>query len=165
MSAEITLRFVSSHKSSLMGRAIDWFTQGRVGHVDAVLPDGSLLGSQATEYGEIPAGVQIRPANYWDFDRVYLVRIPVSEAQLAGWNGFMQRQIEKPYDYAAIAAFPVQRDWRNDDAWFCSELQAAALEEIGFWPYPLAAPVNKITPQALLLLCSASGVVEAVKED
>ena len=63
-------------------------------------------------------------------------------------------QVGKPYDETAILAFALNRDWRETDAWFCSELAAAALEAAGVFPYKLAASENKITPEDLFLAVS-----------
>ncbi|MDE2105504.1 MAG: hypothetical protein KGL39_50220 [Patescibacteria group bacterium] len=136
---------------------IEWFTQGNVGHVDAVLPDGSLLGSQSSACGGKPAGVQIRPAGYDGLRDPVIVEFPGAFPQVLRSNfwGFLRLQIGKPYDMEAIRAFVAGRDWRAEDSWFCSELIAAALE--GAYVFPartLWAACNKITPEALLLACS-----------
>ena len=152
--------------TSAIANAIEWFSQGHEGHVDAVLHDGSLLGAQhEAGLGGKPAGVQIRPADYGDHcgmtDRVR-VTLPATPEQEAAWDDFLMEQVGKPYDITAIEAFVVGRDWHNPQAWFCSELQAAALEAAGIIR-PLASPVNKITPMGLLLACSA--IAPVVPED
>ena len=145
--------------TSAIANAIEWFSQGHEGHVDAVLHDGSLLGAQhEAGLGGKPAGVQIRPADYGDHcgmtDRVR-VTLPATPEQEAAWDDFLMEQVGKPYDITAIEAFVVGRDWHNPQAWFCSELQAAALEAAGI--------INKITPMGLLLACSA--IAPVVPED
>jgi hypothetical protein len=150
----ITLQFCAF--DSLMGQAIEWFTQGNVGHVDAVLPDGSLLGAQNMDgLGDQPAGVQIRPADYGNMTNKIRVRLSATDGQADTFWSFLTAQIGKPYDISAIEAFVVGRDWHDADSWFCSELIAAALEHAGIFPAELASPANKITPAALLLVCSA----------
>ena len=69
---------------------------------------------------------------------------------------FLKTQIGKPYDHSAILGFALDRDWRQSDSWFCSELVAAALEKAGYFSFCLAAPANKITPADLLLALSAT---------
>ena len=153
----VTLQFCSF--GSLMGRVIEWFTQGDVGHVDVVLPDGTLLGAQdEAGLGGKPSGVQIRPPNYGGMTHIVRVEIPCNDA--AAGLAFARAQIGKPYDVTAIEAFVADRDWRNPAAWFCSELAAATLEQAGAFPHPLASPANRITPAALLLVCSALAPVE-----
>jgi hypothetical protein len=158
MMKQITLQFISA--SDFMGQAIEWFTQAQVCHVDAVLPDGTLLGSQMNDgLGGKPSGVQIRPASYVGGVHKAQVSLDVTDDQYAGWIEFMQEQIGKPYDLKAIAGFITHSNWRDDRAWYCSELHAAGLETIRFFPHPLAAPENKISPQHLFLLVSAFGPV------
>lgn len=74
---------------------------------------------------------------------------------------FLRAQVGKPYDHSAIWGFASGRDWREDDSWICSELQAAALEHAGIVPNQLYLAANKITPVALafglsFLGCKAS---------
>jgi hypothetical protein len=148
----ITLQFVGN--DSLGSRLIEWYDHGQFSHVDTVLPDGSLLGARNDVLGSIPAGVQIRPAGYVVGDRMKRVAIPCSDIREQNYYDFVESQIGKPYDQLAIAAFCAGRDWRDESAWFCSELVAAGLEE-ALVVFPLTAPVNKIAPDDLLLLISA----------
>ena len=157
----LTLQFCSF--DSVFGRIIPWFTQSDVGHVDAVLPDGSLLGAQHEDgLGGQPAGVRIRPASYIAENKgrnVIRVTVDASRKQRAAFYDFLEEQIGKPYDVTAIEAFAVGRDWHDPGAWYCSELAAAATEAAELVK-PLAAPVNRITPGGLLLVWSAIGNVQ-----
>ena len=135
-------------------RAIQIFSRGWPSHVDNVLADGTLLGARSDSVGGMPPGVQIRPANYEVWTKTQSIRLNATAAQETTWLNFLTAQIGKPYDKLAIAAFAVERDWREDDAWFCSELAAAALESCGWFPKPLANTVNEITPRDLLLAVS-----------
>lgn len=152
----ITLQFCSF--DSTMGALIEWFTQGLVGHVDVVMPDGQLLGAQhEAGLGGKPSGVQIRPGNYGDTSGMrhrLRATFAVTDDQAAAFYAFLQEQVGKPYDVTAIEAFAAGRDWRNTDAWFCSELATAALEVAGVIR-TLIAPANKVTPEGLMLTCSA----------
>jgi len=149
--SEIVLQFCSFH--SFLGRAIPWFTQGKIGHVDAVLPSGGLLGAQAScKFGTL-SGVQVRAEGYGEMHSRVRVYLPCSAQEYELWLDFLYFQLGKPYDVIAIAAFVTGRDWRDPSAWFCSELQAAGLEECGVFP-KLYTPANKVTPNALLLACS-----------
>lgn len=149
----ITLQFVGG--ADIGARAIEWFSQGQVSHVDAVLADGTLLGARSDRIGNIAAGVQIRPANYEPFVRVVRVVLPCPMDMANAFYSSLIPEIGKPYDSEAIAAFVFGRDWRDPLAWFCSELQGAKLETCGYFPAPLATPANKLTPPGLLLACSA----------
>lgn len=150
----ISLRFVSGGQSSLGSLLIEWYDHGKYSHVDSVLPDGTLLGARNDVIGSVPAGVQIRPANYTGSEAFLVVNIPCEDTQEAVFYQFLKSQIGKPYDQTAIAAFVVGRNWSDPSAWFCSELCAAGLEHAGV-VHSLSAPVNKIAPDDLLLVVSA----------
>ncbi len=140
-----------STEDDLGAEAIRIFSRGWPSHVDAVLPDGALLGARLD-------GVRIRQPGYAAFARVERIELAVTPQEHDAFHAFLSDQLGKPYDKLAIAAFPAERDWRENDAWFCSELIAAALERCGFFPKPLANPANEITPRDLLLLVSPWGV-------
>lgn len=143
----IVLQFASEPR---VGSAvIRWFSHGEFSHVDAVLPDGRLLGAR------IKGGVQIRAPSYLGSDaRLRRVYIPQAPAVEAGFYAGLVQQIGKPYDWRAIIAFAAGRDWRADGAWFCSELQAFELERVGCLPR-LVLPHSKLTPDDLYLVVTA----------
>lgn len=149
----IVLQFVKG--SDFGADAIAWFGHGAdFSHVDTVLPDGKLLGARSDVVGAAPAGVQIRDPGYVGKCRTFRVSLPCSDEMSSAYHGFLWAQIGKPYDHTAIMAFVAGRNWQDPDAWFCSELKAGAMLSAGFFPYPLAAPANKISPPDLLLLIS-----------
>lgn len=151
----INLQFARAN--TVTGKIIRWFSHGQWSHVDVVLEDGRLLGSQdcAMERG-IQAGVQIRPADYVGNAQTLRVGLDMSVGQAFQFGHFLNEQLGKPYDWTSIASFATHRDWRDDEAWDCAELIAAALEKCGYFKYQLAAPVNKVTPQDLLLCVSVN---------
>lgn len=149
----ITLQFIGA--TDLSSRVIEWFSQGQVAHVDAVLDDGSLLGARSDLVGGAPAGVQMRSPNYEDFGLVVRAVLPCPEEMANRFYGLIRAEVGKPYDSEGILAFIFGRDWRDPSAWFCSELVGAMLERSGYFPNPLATPSNKLTPAGLLLACSA----------
>src|ERR1700683_5144243 len=148
----ITLQFVAAN--DIGSHAIQIFERGWPSHVDAVLEDGTLLGARSDSVGGKPPGVQIRTPDYETFCQIKRIQLPCSAGQQTAWLNFMSAQIGKPYDETAIVAFAVQRDWREPDSWFCSELQAAGLEAWGVFPRPLENVVNEVTPRDLLLVVS-----------
>ena len=113
---------------------------------DGVLPDGTLLGARGD------GGVQIRKPDYAPFSAKLRVRIATDKANAI--YAAARSQIGKPYDYEAIAAFAFDRNWRATDHWFCSEYWAWSIETGLFFPHPLLAEVNRITPVDLVLLMS-----------
>lgn len=150
----ILLQFVSER--AFTSEVIGWFSSGHLSHVDAILPDGSLLGARSDRVGGRPAGVQIRPSGYLPFDRKVIFKLPATPRQENLWKSFLLGQLGKPYDKKAIWAFAFGRDWREQDSWICSELQMAALEACGVSP-SLYLTANKITPVAAALVASALG--------
>jgi len=145
----ISIRFVTGNDPVSDGiRAFEygfWAT-----HVEALMPDETLLGAHAD------GGVQARPHNYdkSDFTRELYVSIPATPAQTDAFHLFLRAQVGKPYDFLAIAGIALQRDWQKEDAWYCSELIAAALCHCGVFPPHLATEFNHVTPRDVLLIVS-----------
>ena len=157
----LTLQFAI--EAGLSSRLIRWFSHGPYTHVDVVLPEQKLLGARSDCPVNGKTGVQARPENYAKFVHVRRVKLSVTPSQEVLFYSFLKRQIGKPYDWRAILAFVFDRNWRNADAWYCSELVAAALEYAGVIPAYIYAPANKITPDDLLLILSALFDIEARK--
>lgn len=84
-----------------------------------------------------------------------VVRLPTSKKKAAYFYAFLNDQIGKKYDFLGIMSFVLNRDWRDDQRWFCSELITSGLEKCGYFEYRLANTENKITPIGLLLALSA----------
>lgn len=137
-------------------RLIEWFSAGHFSHVDAVMPDGTLLGARSDSVGGKPPGVQIRPQGYEKFQSQVVFEIPTTPEQETKFYSFLRSQLGKHYDKEAIFGFIFDRDWREQDSWICSELQSAALEASGIVPQ-LYVAANKITPFFLAGIVSAIG--------
>lgn len=150
----IRLQFVLA--AGPASRLIAWFGAGGFSHVDAVWTHGSLLGARSDRVGGEPSGVYVRPPGYARWLRRTVFEVPASPSEERRWRGFLFDQLAKPYDRRAILAFVCGRNWREDDSWICSELQARALEVAGVCPR-LCLPAHKITPGALALVVSAIG--------
>lgn len=145
--AEIVLQFVRA--TDPLSNMIALYQRGWPSHVDAVLPDGQLLGAR------LDGGVAIRPHDYEHFDQKLVVRLDTAQAVRDNYYAWLGNQLGKPYDIKAILAFAaLGRDWRDDEAWFCSELLAAGLEQCQFFPHPLSVTPNLLTPRDLLLVLS-----------
>lgn len=136
-----------STQNDLSGYLIRYGTRSRWTHVDAVLPDGSLLGST------LDGGVQIRPPTYAKFSETLTTYIETDCADR--FYEKLHSQIGKPYDWRAIISFGLgERDWRETDSWFCSELQIWAMEQAGFFDRQLLVQENRLSPRDQLLLFS-----------
>lgn len=150
----ITIRFVTG--ADIVSDGIRKFEFGYwATHAEAVMPDGTLLGAHAK------GGVMARQHDYdnGQFTRELYVSMPATAAETDAFHAFLRAQLGKPYDFKAIEAFAASpivgaRDWQTPDAWFCSELQAAALCYCGLFPPHLADEFNHITPRDLLLIVS-----------
>lgn len=148
----IQLQFVS--EAGAGASLLRWFSHGRFSHVDVIIPYEGLLGARMDNPVNDHTGVQIRPSDYATFTDRLVVTVPATVREAFRFHDFLARQIGKPYDWRAILAFCTARNWRDPNAWFCSELIAAALEQAGLIE-PLLNAVNKITPCDLALLLSA----------
>lgn len=159
----IRIRFVTGNdplsNAIRFGERDGWCT-----HTEVEMPDGMLLGAH------LQGGVEARQPGY---DKDTMTRelfvdlsfgtcIDVSagssrQAEIdrmeRSFYNFLRDQLGKPYDVTAIAGLAFNRDWRETDSWFCSELVTAALEFCGYLPR-LSATDNHISPRDLLLVLS-----------
>ncbi len=143
----VKLQFV--REPGLASSAIAWFTEGHYSHVDAVNRHGMLLGARLD-------GVRLRSPDYAYFLRRTVVQLPCTAHQEAEFWTFLEDQLGKPYDRKAIWGFVAGRDWREDDSWICSELQAAGLEQAKVFG-ELLVNTWKVTPAALAIAATAAG--------
>jgi hypothetical protein len=147
------LQFVRS--TTIAAEVIEWFDHGTYSHCMAVLPDGSYIDARSNVIGDIPAGVQRRPADYEPWATRLVVDLPSTPAVDAIWIAWLRSQIGTPYDEIAIGAFLFGTTAHRVGAWMCSELQTAALMACGWFKTSLIAPANKIAPDDLALVLSA----------
>jgi len=151
----ITLRFVTDSDP-----VSDTIRRGEMGfwasHVEALMPDGTLLGAHTD------GGVAARPRDYdaSQWSQQLYVQVPCSDAQAQEFTAFLQSQLGKPYDMAAIAEMALgvltgeSPNWPQKPSWICSALQTAALLSAGIVK---AAPatVRLATPRDVLVALSA----------
>lgn len=150
-----TLQFV--YNPGLSGFAIALKGGIDLSHVDAVLDDGRLLGARYDNPGGFGKGVRIRDRNYEKWSKVVRIEYKGATAyQLGDWRGFLYEQLEKPYDWRSIVGFALNRNWRDQDSWFCSELATAAAEQAGLIS-PLYEGVNKVDPGMCIAAHTAAG--------
>lgn len=139
------IRLQFSRQADIFSSIIAWYGGAPFSHVDAILPDGNLLGARSDKQGGKPTGVQVRPPGYAKFAAKVVFTLQCSDAQEGAFLDFLHKQIGKPYDKSAILGFMMGRDWRQDGAWICSELVARAAEIATIMPYAYLA-ANKISP-------------------
>jgi uncharacterized protein YycO len=97
-----------------------------------IVVDGGYLGAR------LDGGVRVRPVDYdaGKFSREEIVAVPATDVQERCFLEFAFAQLGKPYDWSAIAAFYVSRDWQDDRAWWCSELTGASFVANGMFRKP-----------------------------
>ena len=71
----------------------------------------------------------------------------VSKVQQTVVKRALESQIGKSYDYIGILGFLINRNWQQEDSWFCSELLAWSLNKAGF--YLVNRETGRVTPQDL----------------
>ena len=151
----LTFRVVSENDPGSW--MIQRFSAGKGSHIGLMLDRGQYeLGARSDLVGGKPRGVQIRPANYGKFASQTFIDLDVTPDQEWLVKSFMTDQLNKPYDWRAILGFATGRNWRDPNAWICSELVAAAVEYAGICG-PLYLTASKITPVAAALILTAIG--------
>lgn len=132
-------------------RLIAWYGQGYGGfsHVDAVLPDGSLLGARYDRCGGQEPGVRIRPQGYERWLRRTLVTVPCTAQQAAAWQRWLRGELGKQYDPQAIWAFALGLAPKKDGRWICSACQNAGLRDGAQLAHASSVPDSQVTPDAL----------------
>lgn len=168
----VTLQFCGF--DSAISNIISWGTQGsfewngkeiRIGHVDIVVPEG-LLGAQHEALGGKPPGVWVRPADYGKTCGMLnpiRVKLDCTQGQYDTAIGFALAQVGKPYDTTGLVSnFILGRNWRDPNAWWCSELAAEAVGQAGIFRHPMIATCNRVSPALLFAVASTYGLMEAV---
>lgn len=145
---------------SLSSKAIRYFTDAANGfsHVDAVMPDGSLLGARDDAVGGKPPGVWIRPQGYERWTRRVVLTLAVPTPVAAAWIRVLVAQLGKPYDDDAILGFVLGRVWHGKGKWICSALQTHGLRAAGYMTHLIVEP-QQVSPNGLALAFSAIGAV------
>jgi len=143
--SQIILQF--STERAISSWLIRWFTWSDWSHIDIALDDGTLLGARSD------GGVQIRPANYAAFSKTVRYSVDCTEEQEARFMEAATSQIGTPYNFLGLLNFMFHRDWRKTTDWFCSELVAWCFEQAGLPLLNPVVPVQRITPQDVLLSC------------
>lgn len=113
------MKAVYAKNNTIGSWVIRLFTFSKWSHVAVLIDEFSIIDSTA-RYG-------VRVSDFSDFkskhDYVIIDReLQDSEAAL----DFLFKQVGKKYDWSAIFGIILQRNWQEDDKWFCAELWEAA---------------------------------------
>ncbi len=143
---DIILRFSGS--SNIAAWSVKVYTWSWCSHVETEL----MRDNKPILYGALPTtGVDYRPFNSTDGDRVERYRIQVDEDIKTSITQQLLSQRGKPYYYTAILGLAIHRDWGNDDSkWFCSELVTWAFKH-GGCELIRSDHKDRISPRDLLL--------------
>jgi uncharacterized protein YycO len=120
----IRLRFVALETPvyRLATPIIQWYTGGWVSHVDALTLDNRLVG--AAPFGGVSnRAITSHPG------RDEIIEVPCTIEQRREFWEFMNSQIGKSYDWIGLLGFPFSIQDRK--RWFCSEIIAAGLHNVG----------------------------------
>jgi len=136
---------IVTEKLNPISAAIRFSTRNWSSHAEFVDTEAkTTLGARSD------GGVQLRPCARDRYSRIEQFVTSVGMDAAYKWA---LTQVGKPYDYSAIIGMAIDRDWRDESKYFCSELIALAFEKVG---YPLLSTrpsvgAYRITPRDLLL--------------
>ncbi|SED11558.1 hypothetical protein [Pseudomonas anguilliseptica] len=134
------------HPGSVAIRAATWSAWSHVDLVDDLGTAPVLIGAIALK-GVVAESLERRLTLA---SRAALVKFPA--ANPAAVIAAARSQLGKPYDWSGIAGLVARnRDWQEDDSWFCSELVPWAFAQSGS-PIFRQDMVGRITPQHLWML-------------
>ena len=147
----ITWQFVTT--SDEVSALIRWKTDSEISHVNAVTPEGKLLGAL------LDGGLQEREPNYGNFTLQILVTVPVTDEQAARFWQCLRSRIGEHYNCLGIVGIALGNNLTGSGHEFCSQAQSDA---IIFAPiFRIAKDPSKIDPETLrLLLMAQPGATE-----
>jgi hypothetical protein len=142
------LRFTTDQ--SWIGKAIRFDTSGAVSHVEAVMADGTIIGSY------LRTGVTRQPNQYDKTANLQIfVDCPMSAAVYADWVSGLKSSLGAPYDLGAIVGFITHINLHAKNALICSALQIDMLN-IGWWGgKTFSTAYQDVSPVILLLMLQA----------
>lgn len=150
----LTVGYVTS--GELTSRLIEWRSAGGPSHATTLVAPGWVIDAR------LQGGVQRRPIAYLAGAKVRWLRVPATESQVQATIKALESQIGKPYDWRDIVGFAIPqaftRDWNDERAWICSELQAWAEEKGGIVKTSMSA--SRIAPNDVMLLNEGRGAIE-----
>jgi hypothetical protein len=118
-------------------RAIGWFGGEFYSHIDVLTPEGLLRGARSDVIQGIQPGYRDRPQNYEKWAACTRWTVEVTDEQYDKYWAYSKLQLGKPYDSRGlIETFVFGREWREDNAWWCSEEVAMNGEQAGIWVIP-----------------------------
>lgn len=144
--------------TSMLSRAIRWFTRSHYSHVAYEQSNGNLI--EAWTHGV--RMVADYATDHTAGTAVEWYRVEgVTPEQRERAETFMRKQLGKKYDVRGILGFLRHRDIENQERWFCSELVFEAFRQAGV-ELLARVPAFKVSPgdlnQSPRLILVKSGV-------
>ncbi len=141
---ELTWQLVKGKGFSSWG--IGYWGAGWYSHIDVLTPLGKLRGARSDVIKGIKAGYEDRPFDYETWRTQTQYTIMVTDAQWTAYWAFSDAQLGKPYDSRGLVeTFVLGRNWRDDNAWWCSEEVAVNMEKAGIIP-ELPSYITSVEP-------------------
>jgi len=142
-----TIRLIFSKSHLPFSPLVQLVTWSKWSHVGIVIDDETVIESTFTHGGvkKVSLDTFKDRASAW-----IIVELPCVDRQAIIDAALSQEG--KPYDWTGLAGILFHnRNWQEDDSWFCSELVAWAFTQGGS-PLFIQETVNRITPQNLFML-------------
>ena len=130
-----------------------WRTSGEHTHVELVFPDGRSFSSSQWD-----GGVRFKSIAY-EPEKWHIVMLPLTALEVASVLEFCEREKGKKYDWRGILDFFAGKGDGDKNSWFCSEICAAALQQVGRFRFLTPA---RTSPEALWLAAMGRTEVEKV---
>lgn len=150
----LTVGYVTS--GDWTSRLIEWRSAGGPSHATTLVASGWVIDAR------LQGGVARRQVSYLAGANVRWLRVPATEAQVRKTIEALESQVGRPYDWRDIVGFAIPaaftRDWNDQRAWICSELQAWAEEEGGIIQTSMS--VSRIAPNDAMLLNEGRGAIQ-----
>lgn len=145
--AEALLLFFRPEKPNWFQKLIQWRQLGPWSHV-AMAIDAGERGWEVLESRE--GGV--RQQFMIELPPAEIVRVHMSDYQLAQVRGWWAAHIGEAYDAVGLIEVAIGRSSSDKQAWFCSEACAAALQAASIFVF---ADAGRVTPQELWAMAQA----------
>lgn len=146
---DVHLWFSRPQHPSWFQRLIQWRQMGPWSHVRMAVDCGAR-GWEMLEARE--GGVRQTFVPRPPEDVAEIIRMRVSEWQLAQIRGWWAAHIGDPYDAVGLIEIAAGRSSSDKTAWFCSEACCAALKAAGIFAF---ADPGRVTPQELWAMACA----------
>lgn len=130
---------------TIYAKIICFWTFGKYSHSELVFSDGTTFSSDEADGGTRWKDELEKPEE-WDF-----IDIPCNKTQEKEIRRFCEGEDGLKYDMAGIgfSFLPIPVGWQSAEKWFCSEICAAALQQIG---YLVGYTPSRISPNKLYSL-------------